>query len=585
MKQNYNIQFNPPKLTDEQIGQHKDFDALLRQFEAAEAEPPKKKAKVIPMLRMNRMRWIAAAASVLIIGYFGIGFFTPEGENNTISTRYTAPFINPPLEEFQKAFITFEVDAELGGEFEYGKGTKIIIPPHAFVFMDAQGQKVGGKVLLKYREFHDYVDIFLSGIPMDFDSASVHLNMGTAGMMEMYAHHKTSQKPVKLHKNIRIELVSEKSIAEISQYNVYQLDTINRKWEYQTEDEVDVVLDEAMERRLTTILKETKVVQQLSEVQRKIDNLENKKATELERIEQTIPEPQTPAEPQKPNSDNLAFELEGLDPKEHPQLADYRDVIWEVTPDQTVNYDVATSNIQWDDIDIQPIPNSFKYRLTLKKADRRVELIINSALQGNEYSRARATYDNQMRVYNQQTADRQAQLEPQRQALERELAAEEERLNLQKKTYQKRYQQERLIQLRQIQIDSISVSKQSIVNRFNIEKLGIWNCDQPQITVNRSIKATFANENGQPYVKYAAYLVDKRTKSVQRFYTNTNMNFAFNPNTDNLLWLITKDGKIAVFTPADFKKIGQAVDSYTFKLKTIDQPITSEADIREILKF
>lgn len=589
MKQNYNIQFNPPKLTDEQIGQHKDFDALLRQFEASQKREPERKGIISLMLahNMNRLMWLAVAASIFLVGYIGLQYILTGQQHQTAPPHYAAPFINPPLEKFQKAFVTFEIDATQGGEFEYGDGTKIIVPPHAFVFMDAEGQKVAGKVLLKYREFHDYVDVFLSGIPMQYDSANFALNMGTAGMMEIHAQHKATQKTIKLNKNIRIELVSQKEIAAINQYNVYKLDTINRQWEYQTEDEVDVRLDEMMEQKLTTILKETQVVRQLTAVQEALNNLEHKKAIELQKIEATIPEPKAPLEPQQPNPNNLAFELEGLDSKEHPLLAGYKDVLWEVTPDQLENYNIAVSDIEWDDVDIQPIPATFQYRLVLKKADRRIELIISSALQGSDYSRAKANYENQLRAYEQKKTERQAQLALQRQALEQQLAVEAEKLTQQKATYQKRYQQERLIQLRKLQYesDSVSVSKQAIVNRFDIKKLGIWNCDQPQQATKRTIKATFANENGRPYIKYVAYLVDKHTKSVQRFYTGKHMQFAFNPKTDNLLWLITEKGKIAIFKPADFKQISPTSDSYTFKLKTIDVPIESEQDIRKILAF
>ena len=51
------------------------------------------------------------------------------------------------------------------------------------------------------------------------------------------------------------------------------------------------------------------------------------------------------------------------------------------------------------------------------------------------------------------------------------------------------------------------------------------------------------------------------------------------------MWVITKENKIAVFRPEQFKRINQKKGDYTFVLDLVDQEIKSEEDVRKILLF
>lgn len=581
MKKNYDIHINPPKLSSEQIAKHKDFDALLKQFEAT--QPPKQSARVV---RLKRFRFAAAAAVLLLFSVVAWQLFRPE--TNTISVRPAAPFINPPLEKLQKAYITFEVDAATGGVFEYGDGTKITVPPYAFV--NGNGQLVLGKVFLMYREFHDYVDIFLSGIPMKYDSSSVQLDMATAGMMEMYALQNNQAVFLKSDNPIDIALLSKATLTQSLNYNVYQLDTVQQNWNYQQKDDIDLKLEQSTELQLRRVMAETEVVQKLTQVQRQINNLENKKQTALARIEETIPAPSEPIPPRQPNTANFAFDFDlsdyEVEGEEENELAQYKDILWEVSTDQETAYNKAISEIVWEDVKVEKIPNSYNYKVTLIHSTEQVTLITSPALRGSEYAQAKATYENRRRAYDAAVQQRNTQLQPQKAALIQALAKEEEQLTTEKAQFQQRYNRERIIQLRKLktQVDTTINVEQAIINRFQVKKFGIWNCDEPRNAAKRTISATFTDEHGAAYINYLAFMVNQKTGAVQRFYSNKDMQLSFDENATYLLWLVNKEGKIAKFSGADFSQIPANATEYTFKFNTIEQTFNSEAELRAVLQ-
>jgi len=175
----YNFKINPPQPSSEQIAKHQDFDALLKQFQETEKVEPKRKSRVI------WLRYATAAAAAVVLLFFVRGFFS--GEKGMTQEEYFAsqPFVNPPLENIKPTFTSKKVSANQGGIYEYDNGSKLIVPAAAFV--NQNGKIVEGDVNIKFREMHDYVDFFLSGIPMTYDSAGTKYILESAGMVEIYA--------------------------------------------------------------------------------------------------------------------------------------------------------------------------------------------------------------------------------------------------------------------------------------------------------------------------------------------------------------------------------------------------------------
>jgi hypothetical protein len=95
------------------------------------------------------------------------------------------PFIAPPIPELDPKFQTFEVDNEKPEIIKLSNGGSIKLAPNSLV--DSLGKALKGKVQIKYREFHNAADVFLSGIPMTYDEGGTKGNFQTAGMFELRA--------------------------------------------------------------------------------------------------------------------------------------------------------------------------------------------------------------------------------------------------------------------------------------------------------------------------------------------------------------------------------------------------------------
>ena len=224
MKNNYNIKLNPKQLTSEQIAKHQDFDALLRQFEKGGiVEPPAKSAKIRPLYY-----YIGAAAAMLGLLVYFIGS-TDNYQQKSEQYFANQEFIQSPIETAKAQFASYAFNANQGGVYEYKSGSRLVVPAAAFV--NDRGELIEGEVIIKYREFHDFIDFYLSGIPMTYDSAGTIYTLESAGMMEIYAEKDGQKVKVAPGKSIDVELASAinapKHLNVPPDYNIYKLDSEN----------------------------------------------------------------------------------------------------------------------------------------------------------------------------------------------------------------------------------------------------------------------------------------------------------------------------------------------------------------------
>lgn len=167
---------------------------------------------------------------------WGIGFallgllFACGKETSTQETpkKLIPPFVQPPIPQLDIAYQAYEFDAEKGGTFAYKTGSSISIPANALV--DSEGKAIKGKVTLEYREFHDALDVMLSGVPMAYDSAGVARNFQTAGMFDIRASQKGKSLSIASDKRVEVKMASWQADKD---YNFYALDTTARRWNFE----------------------------------------------------------------------------------------------------------------------------------------------------------------------------------------------------------------------------------------------------------------------------------------------------------------------------------------------------------------
>ncbi len=589
---NYIIKFDPPKITSEEINKHKDFDALLEAYYNSEQPPKPNKFKKIIFWGVA----VAAAVALLLI-YF---YTTTESVTPDRSQQYFAnqPYINPPFGHIKEPFMVKTISAEDGGIYEFETGSKLAFPPNAFV--DANGNPIAGKVDVKYREFHDFVDFFLAGIPMGYDSAGVSYNLESAGMIEIYAEKAGQEVFLGPNKKVEIELISELALTGMNtqpDYNIYKLDIENRNWIYKAEDDIHYMEPENEEIGLLNTNPEQYLQQQLEE---KLQQAEMIQQNQLAKIEAQIPIPLPPRKPTKANGTDLVFdfdiegqsdeELRRLFPeqsiinnteKELTELRErYESTLWQFSPQNEGIDEKKIASVTWDDMKLRWLDGR-DYELTLFNKKESVKIIVNPVLSGGEYEAAIEEYNDAFASYQKEIQAREEQLATEKENLRRKIERD-------KQAAQQAYQ-EKLTLYREKGLDYLATNemiKQKVVNKFRATSFGIWNCDKPAPPYIAKLKGSFIDQNKAKLQHQTAFIVDNSRNTVSKFYAHDGCEVQFSKNADNLLWMVTEDNKLAVYRPEDFKSIQrQPTEEHTFVMNVIDREIRSEEDVREVLYF
>ena len=588
MGNNYNFKINPRLPSSEEIQRHKDFGALLRQYKGQQESRRTRRLRRLRVVSASSAAAAAVAAIAIVLG----GIFSAPNEPARTAEEYFAQqeFIKPPLaKDIQPQFASFRVDANQGGVYEYPSGSRLVVPAAAFA--DDRGRLIEGEVDIRYREMHDYVDFFLSGVPLTYDSAGVKYHLESAGMIEIYAEQDGKRVQLAPGKNIDVELVSEIIVSSFNlnvppRYHVYQLDTFSREWLYQDVDNIQFIEDEILE-------ESDPLFQYKKELLSSYDAIESRVAEQLRALESSIPKPVEPLRPQRAAPGRPTLELNFLDGSlnvedtQNGEVQDelaklqrmYKGVIWQISPSSPA-FDERAFNVSWQSVRIRPA-NNRDYELTLIHPQNQVTLIVSPVLMGSDYEAALQRYEGEYQAYEAARTEWEARLKEQKQALLGE--AEKEKAEA-LKAYDRKLDELRASGLEFGNATRYLV-KRKVVNRFKATGFGFWNCDRLIPPAEQRVQAAFRDQHGNFYRNHTAYLVDRSENTVYRLYATDKTPLHFDANSENLLWIVTDDHKIAVARPEDFARINPEKNAYTLQLKLIDKEILNEEDVRAILQF
>ncbi len=585
MKKNYDIRLNPKPLSKEQVQRHKDFDALLASYSTAQ---PKKEAVVRKMV----LRVAAIAASLVGLFFVYDKFLVEDYSDKQTAFFNNRDYISQPFNEVKPTFASFKVNPTEGGIYKYPSGSQLTVPAAAFV--SESGEILSGEVILHYREMHDFVDFFISGIPMTYDSAGVNYNLESAGMIEIFAEQNGKRVNMAPGKTINVELVSNVNTSPTLNippgYNIYKLDEQRRNWVYQDIDRMEVLSDEPIP---SSNLDENSpfypVQKTLAE---KMLAIQVSEAAAVNKLEKTIPKPKEPTKPQRVVNKDHVFDLdmneifpadkkqvETEEEKELRQLyTKYSKMLWQLSPKATISPEQLQREFSLvTGLSIKKL-NEQDYELSLEKKGASVKVLVIPVLSGSDYERAMAEFKRDFENFSKLNAEREAKL-----AVEREAIAK--RFEEEKRLATLNFEQ-RIEELRKQGNDYAAnneIIKKKVVNRFTASEFGIWNCDRPLPPQVLQLAANFVDEKGSPLRNKAAYLVDKSRNTVYQFLAEDGAELRFNKSSENLVWLVTDDNKIAVFRPQKFKEIDPKTKRFEFVMESVNKEIKSEQDIREIL--
>lgn len=163
-----------------------------------------------------------------MVAPIGIGFAMLAACNTPIEKIVEIPFqlLDPPIPELAGKFQEFEIDNSKGEVLKIASGTSITIPAGALLGQD--GKPVEGKVKIKYREFHDAIDVWLSGIPMDYQNGSVKETFQTAGMFEIRGEKDGEALQIADGKGLLVRMASFEAGKD---YPFYQLEETGKGWQ------------------------------------------------------------------------------------------------------------------------------------------------------------------------------------------------------------------------------------------------------------------------------------------------------------------------------------------------------------------
>lgn len=550
MKDNYNIKTNSPELSSEQISKHQDFDALFAKFQEAEVPPESETVESTPVRSINKENKIAAilkygtgalmavAASVLLVFMIRQSMSSGNFEIpvNQINEVYA---LQAPMPSIEQPYERLVVNAAEDGEtLNYQSGSKIIVPASAFV--DEKGKPVKGKVDIQYREFNDHVDMFLAGVPKELDK---HQNLQSVGMMEIKGFQ--DGKPVYLSMDKTLEVELQGTVAAdvpTSDLKVYVYGKQQDTWEYVADDEVELLASAVTTNGTTAGATDSK---KMVVAPRTKEELEVEARKTLARSE-----PQKPIEPGVPK-DMQVFDFD-INEEEFPELAAYnQNVQLMVLANQLT---AGTFDTSWNTVNLTGLGND-KYRMKLVYETNEGNIVrtfdVYPAIEYTE--EAKRFYLEKLNEYDIRMKQWETGVQ-----VEVERLAEQEAI-------------------------SDKVDWKNIVNRFKINRFGLWNCGK-EIELENALKvnASFVDENGAAIAINKLFVTNK-DKQLYYFAPNTEnkstAELKYEAASENKIWALTASNELLVAN--NNSKEGA---NLSFQMRSVGI-VETEEDIRNALMF
>ena len=489
---------NKPKITDAEIDAYQDFDAVLNKVTANTGPNPSPESVGTSYLK-DIVGWgkglaIAAVGAVAIwfgISTMGTGADTSNNvvvaDSTVAEEQFVAP-IQPPIPGAETQYTTYTIDAQKSQKIITDDGTTVSIEKNTFV--DADGNTIVGEVEVLFREYHNPLDIFKSGIPMEYDSAGQVYTFESAGMFDLQAEYK-GERVSTFAKEIVVDIVGEN---RSTKYNDYYYDTTTRNWSYLAKSTLNPLEETEDEGSLE------------AEVPTAI-------ASEIEPAINT-PAPTQPTMPKLPAllSAKYAFEAE-FDARKFPEL--YKGCVFQVDETQST-FSPAYYSVKWDMVELTPMDVSNRYNLHLEKGSQVMDVQCFPAITQQEYNRVKKAYDDSLQVYQQWQA---AQPTAQQAGWGDHFLAEEE---------------------------------YAIMNSVNTRRVrarlpGVYNCDHPMFAqkyMGDRVQATFIDTAGQTVAPIRNYVVERGFNAL--FSARNNNELLLSKQKKLIVWVWTQDHQIGL---------------------------------------
>lgn len=595
MEPKFNL--NRPKLSDEEINKHKNFDQLVKQFKQQSIDKAKYDKS---WWKSKKVRYTAIITGTLVIctiSYLDLfknnsdkaikheTNLTPKIQSKKSSVKKSV--ISEPSAKLKINYTSYKINNAKGGEIKHTTSSKIKVPANSFV--DKNGKDIIGDVTIDYREFHDAADIIVSGIPMIYDSAGKKFNLESAGMFDVKGSQKGEPVFIKKNKQLNIELTS--TVSE-NRFNQYYLDTVSKNWQYLKRDDKLTLLSK------TNKLNSSKINHSISSP--KLENLKNQIEVVIPRKldsvkivyakKQTLlSKPKEPLKPNKPSPGRPTFVFDGSY-QEFPELSVFNNVVFEVG-EENKNYRSNMHDITWTDVKISEGPVKGKnYLLTLVYRRQVEKLIVYPTLTGKDFELAEKNYNQKFNEYKVLIEKREAQekklvdeLQAKQTAYFAELTKKQKELDNERSSL---IQQLKLNEQKQLNSSFNTLSNQTKATRlFSISQFGIYNSDCPHNeNSGKIVNPVFVSHDNTHVVNPdALYLINHSSKTVTNISFIEGFKFIYDPSNSYSICVFSKN-KLFICSKGLFEK---AVNNnkYQFTLHEITDNTESVMDLKKALEI
>lgn len=569
----YKVNIDRQKPSPEEILSGRNFDELLKQYKAAAPGQVVKK----PFWKSG---WFIGSIAAAVAVVVGILIYTGNDSsekptnapqivqqpmiNTTDSsaavTNSTAPSntftptkrkIAPPLPGLNVRSFAYKFKTAIGGTFTHTSGTKVTFPANAFV--DANGKPVSGNIEIQYREFRDQVDFFLSGIPMQYDSAQQTYQFVSAGMMEITGF--INGQPVYLAKGktVNVEFASKETG---TQYNLYKFDTLTGNWNYLGKDKVVLTPEQKLD--------SAALVAQTMKGPGRICGF--------------IPDMSKPIEPVKPlkaDKRKNRFTV-AIDPVEFPEMKSYKDMIFEVD-ESNQKFDRNWYNVTWESITLSKTERQNRYIIRLAKGREKVELDVYPVFDDKSFETEIAAYELKLAGYKKQ-------LEQYNQMLEQRKAQSAGVYNNGQGSIIKSNGDGTFTCYTDNGTEKLEKS-QAIMRCFTISGFGIHNLDAIRPTPVKEIQLAIKGSDGKPFAEQASFWhADRKVCAIFGYgYVNPVNKFSFDQASSNLIWAVS-DGKLFYADNDQFVKL-PASGSGAITMKPVNKEFKTAEEMKRFFKI
>lgn len=550
-----NINIDRPELSPEQIAKGQNFDKLLRQHQGVSRPWYKNPTAYLSVVG------VAVVAAVIWFMTFNESTFNTD-QNGLAYAEETGiiPPIVPPLTGGDESFSNYTIIAEKGDTIEHGN-SRLIIPPN--ILIDEAGNPVTGEVEISYREFHDKIDVMLSGIPMAFDSAGTTYHFETGGMMEVRGYQNGKALSIIPEGEVQVQMSTREKTASEGKFNFYVLDEEKGKWGYLSEanrlnDRLFLTKRDIYLQLESEIVMERALVDSI----RKIEAA----TADLQDLERSKPEPPIAADPE-------AFQIElAFDEAEFPELAAYSGTKFEV--DESVQaFDPEQGAKEWNNVTFEKAGGKGRYNVTFFRHGETYSVVCRPVLNEADMDAALAEYEKRFEQYQQDVKavevlqakleqERKAEIERQRESIAQAQAA--------------RAQWQQTMQ-------DVAWAEASMTNFFTVNSFGIYNCDAPrQLPKGKQYtNPRFFDSDGDVLVHGNVYLLIEGENRVINYFDGHQIQL--NPNQINTLVTITEDKQLAVIEDPELDALEEK-EGCDVKMYVYPDKIQNANDVRRVLK-